>query len=584
MKYPANASGGQGETVTSTYLPQMAINSLSGTSLYVQSTQYDAAGRLTLRVLGANTLRTTQSYYAWNEINGQGRLHFLQTETTTNPPTSLQNLAYVYDAVGNVLTITDQNAGGVQTQTFTYDSLNRLTSASATGGSGGIYASEAYTYDDASGNLSSKAGVAYTYGEQFAGCADSKPHAVTSAGSAIFCYDANGNMTQKIAGSTTTSYTYDAENRMTAVSGAATATFVYDGDGNRVKGVVGGVTTTYIGNYFEWTGSTATMKKYYYAGGARVAERKGTTLYWLLSDHLGSTSITATSSGSKTAELRYKAWGETRYTYGTTQTTIRYTGQREEASLGLYWYASRWYSASLGRFVSPDTIIPQPGNPQAWDRYSYVFSNPVRNVDPSGHKACDNRNESGNCLTDDQQTKEWLVNELENFNQPDIVNADEMIEVGFIITDQLSPNEYNLLLDKNGSLDTWLLFQMYLLQRKAFSTTSNLFPTMSQHNDPADAFRHAYWSALLTNEFGEEFAENFGTAHETAYSPYPNREEVFMDLHNNEIGRDLATNSPNVNDNELQLLILDSLQNGDLYVWDGNGIYFSNMCALCIIP
>ena len=182
-----------------------------------------------------------------------------------------------------------------------------------------------------------------------------------SAGSKIFCYDANGNMTQKIDAGSTTSYTYDAENRMTAVSGAASATFVYDGNGNRVKGVVGGVTTTYIGNYFEWTpfgkttlrvqaGSTSTMKKYYYAGGTpsgegkRVAERKGTTLYWLLSDHLGSTSITANSSGSKTAELRYKAWGETRYTYGTTQTTFRYTGQREESSLGLYWYNSRWYS------------------------------------------------------------------------------------------------------------------------------------------------------------------------------------------------------------------------------------------------
>ena len=50
-------------------------------------------------------------------------------------------------------------------------------------------------------------------------------------------------MTQKNDGSTT-SYTYDAENRMTAVSGAAAATFVYDGDGNRVKGVVGGITTT----------------------------------------------------------------------------------------------------------------------------------------------------------------------------------------------------------------------------------------------------------------------------------------------------------------------------------------------------
>jgi len=40
------------------------------------------------------------------------------------------------------------------------------------------------------------------------------------AGLTSFCYDANGNQIQKIAGSTT-SYAYDAENRMTAVSGAA---------------------------------------------------------------------------------------------------------------------------------------------------------------------------------------------------------------------------------------------------------------------------------------------------------------------------------------------------------------------------
>jgi hypothetical protein len=36
------------------------------------------------------------------------------------------------------------------------------------------------------------------------------------------------------------------------------------------------VTTVYIGNYFEWTGSTSTMKKYYYSGATRVAMRTGT--------------------------------------------------------------------------------------------------------------------------------------------------------------------------------------------------------------------------------------------------------------------------------------------------------------------
>ena len=46
------------------------------------------------------------------------------------------------------------------------------------------------------------------------------------------------------------------------MSGAASATFVYDGDGNRVKATFGSATTVYVGNYFEWTGSTSTMKKY----------------------------------------------------------------------------------------------------------------------------------------------------------------------------------------------------------------------------------------------------------------------------------------------------------------------------------
>lgn len=168
--------------------------------------------------------------------------------------------------------------------------------------------------------------------------------------------------------------------------GAASATFVYDGDGNRVKGTVGATTTSYVGNYFEWTGSTSTMVKYYYHGAKRVAMRVGaSTWYFLLTDHLSSTAITATSAGSKSAELRYKAWGENRYSSGTTPTTYRFTGQREESTIGLYFYNARWYDAALGRFVQADTIVPEPGNPQSLNRYSYTLNNPVRYTDPSGH-------------------------------------------------------------------------------------------------------------------------------------------------------------------------------------------------------
>ncbi len=185
--------------------------------------------------------------------------------------------------------------------------------------------------------------------------------------------------------------TYDAENHLTGVSGAATASYSYDGDGKRVKATVGGVTTAYIGDYFEWSGSTSTMVKYYYAGTTRVAMRTGSGtgtsgLNWLLSDHLGSTSITANSSGNKVAELRNKAWGETRYTYGTTPTRRQYTGQINEPGIGLYFFNARWYDAALGRWAQPDSIVPvESQGVQAWDRYAFVNNNPIRFTDPSGH-------------------------------------------------------------------------------------------------------------------------------------------------------------------------------------------------------
>ena len=35
-------------------------------------------------------------------------------------------------------------------------------------------------------------------------------------------------------------------------------------------------------------------------------------------------------------------------------------------------------SAALGRFISADTIVPDPQNPQALNRYAYALNNPLR--------------------------------------------------------------------------------------------------------------------------------------------------------------------------------------------------------------
>jgi len=69
--------------------------------------------------------------------------------------------------------------------------------------------------------------------------------------------------------------------------------------------------------------------------------RDQTGVKYLLGDHLGSTALTLSSGGSKVGELRYKAYGETRYTWGTTPTSLRYTGQRQDGYINLYIMGAR---------------------------------------------------------------------------------------------------------------------------------------------------------------------------------------------------------------------------------------------------
>ena len=103
-------------------------------------------------------------------------------------------------------------------------------------------------------------------------------------------------------------------------------------------------------------------------------------MIYLLGDHLGSTSLTANSSGGKVAELRYHPWGGTRY---------QFTGQRNDTAIGLYFYNARYYDPALGRFIQADTIVPSPANPQSLNRYAYTLNNPLRYTDPSGHWGAD---------------------------------------------------------------------------------------------------------------------------------------------------------------------------------------------------
>jgi RHS repeat-associated protein len=57
--------------------------------------------------------------------------------------------------------------------------------------------------------------------------------------------------------------------------------------------------------------------------------------------------------------------------------------------LGLIYMNARYYVPSLGRFASADTLVPDPTNPQQFNRYAYVLNNPLRFTDPTGHVCYD---------------------------------------------------------------------------------------------------------------------------------------------------------------------------------------------------
>jgi len=99
--------------------------------------------------------------------------------------------------------------------------------------------------------------------------------------------------------------------------------------------------------------------------------------------------------------MLYRAFGEQRYSSGTTPTDYRYTGQLEQATIGLYYYGARWYDPALGRFTQPDTIVPlESQGVQAWDRYAYVNNSPMNHTDPTGHMSDDRGCYIDGCYTD----------------------------------------------------------------------------------------------------------------------------------------------------------------------------------------
>ena len=378
------------------YLEQVYEAGQSATPIY-QTTGVDAEGRITEEYLGDESL-TGMGY-----MTGSGRLLYTHASRDNSGQEDIQNLVYEYDDVGNMLPRSDLLND--LTETFTYDALDRLTSAQVTN-SAGTQPAVDYYYN-AMGNMTTKGDVG-TYTYPALPNTDPRPHAVTGisfngGGSATYTYDNNGNMTGG-DGRTLTWYSFDKSKSIN--KNGNTRDFYYGPDRARYKQVHNSTTKHYIENSLVTVnapgGTVETWEMSIFANGQAVAvvkdeDNSGTitkTTSYLHRDHLGSiTAVTDLAGSTLNIEtLSYDAFGKRRdasdwdgAAVGTPTLDRGYTGHEHLDDVDIIHMNGRIYDPELGRMLSPDPVIQAPTVSQNYNRYSYVINNPLRFTDPSGY-------------------------------------------------------------------------------------------------------------------------------------------------------------------------------------------------------
>jgi RHS repeat-associated protein len=183
---------------------------------------------------------------------------------------------------------------------------------------------------------------------------------------------------------------YDFENRPVRIitQDGTLSQYEYDFEGTRTRQTItplnsSSQTTVYVGGVYDVTGSNAT--RYITAGALQVASVSPGSTNYFVADHLGSTNLLVNGSPSIERTTRYLPFGGAYDTSGTADDDHKYTGQRLDDASGLYYYGARYYDPQMGRFITPDTFVQDPFDPQSLNRTAYTRNNPIIYSDPDGH-------------------------------------------------------------------------------------------------------------------------------------------------------------------------------------------------------
>jgi RHS repeat-associated protein len=376
---------------------------------------YDGAGRMQSAEYqyGTNVpLVTSETYTAFGRPaarNGNetwsydNRLRVTSYTNKSSPTSSIVNYGYsvTWGPTGNIHTSTETSGNLTWTWNDSFDNLNRLVAVTSAQLAQGCL--DAY---DSYGNRISQE----PYGGAGYSCA---PSSLSFTGNGAgnnnridgYCYDAAGNLLDEgpcpVSGNHT--FTYDAEGRIaTALNGNIVNTYGADGQrttmqlsgqaNNFVYDFDSSIVSHYIGNSFNSQQQDVWINGEHF--GFFTAPPTGSSASPVLTlsatDWLGTERIRTDAANNLQATFCNLPFGDGMTTcYGTDpspQDTTNFTGKERDAETGLDYFGARYYASTMGRWMSPDPSMMGAilELPQTWNKYNYVYNNPLHGTDPDG--------------------------------------------------------------------------------------------------------------------------------------------------------------------------------------------------------
>lgn len=307
--------------------------------------------------------------------------------TRYNTPGVL-DLSLVYQANTLNLLSRKDNIRNI-TETFTYDTHDRLTSAMVNG-----VQQFAMSYDaGAQGKILQKTDIGnYSYDAQkihqlkyltpISGGAD--PTTIIGVNTRDIAYTPFLKTQSVIEDGYELTYTYGSDRQR------LTSTLKQNGATIESK--------IYWGNMEVVTKGGVTSEIYYIAGPAGltniIVKKSGViSMYNAYTDQLGSILAVTTGSGGMVAEQNFDAWGRNRNPndWGYSNVPVNpdwlyrgYTGHEHLTAFRLINMNGRMYDPMTGLMLSPDNHVPMPWSPGGYNRYGYANGNPLKYVDPDG--------------------------------------------------------------------------------------------------------------------------------------------------------------------------------------------------------